>query len=102
MAVVIGRPPWFLDLVRKLYRGKQFALAADGLASRGSAFDSTLTRIKTLLALVAFMLVDIVPLPVTGGFGTYVVLTRPAWFLALVEKIYGGQAGVTGGTGIKE
>ena len=38
--------------------------------------------------MLALLLLDIAPVPVTGAIGLSVVLLRPPWFLELVEAIY--------------
>ncbi|MDD5036948.1 MAG: hypothetical protein PHE55_19655 [Methylococcaceae bacterium] len=49
-------------------------------------------RLKCFLCLLVLLVLDIAPVPVTGSIGLYVVITRPHWFKALVEKIYDGMA----------
>ena len=47
------------------------------------------TQERVLLA-VALVLVDLLlfALPITGFLAAYVLLARPPWFLAWVEKLY--------------
>lgn len=52
----------------------------------------TSTRIKCLIVLILFTLLGIGPMPITSVVGIYVVLTRPRWFKALVERIYLNQS----------
>lgn len=86
--IVIARPRWFVDLVRKLYRdlGGQ---AHRSLKPTNRAV-ATAARIKALLCLLALLVLDIAPVPVTSSIGIYVVIARPRWFKALVERIYCG------------
>jgi hypothetical protein len=46
------------------------------------------TRIKCLIVLLLLMVVDILPFPFIGAIGLYVILERPAWFLATVKRLY--------------
>ncbi len=46
-------------------------------------------RSKTLIALIAFGLVDVViPIPILCIILIYVVLQRPPWFTDLVQDVY--------------
>ncbi|HYE37674.1 hypothetical protein [Methylocaldum sp.] len=46
------------------------------------------TRAKCLITLIALMTLDILPLPVVGSIGLYVVIKRPRWFRDLVNRLY--------------
>ncbi|MGX2040551.1 hypothetical protein ACWJKU_10525 [Methylocaldum sp. MU1018] len=46
-------------------------------------------RMKCLIVLTVLMIVDILPIPIVGLIGLYVVLNRPRWFLGLVNRLYG-------------
>lgn len=88
--VVIARPRWFYLGVQNLYRdlGGQ---ARWPLGAPASCAASNLARIKALVWLLLLLLLDVAPVPVTGTIGLYVVIARPKWFKALVEKIYLGD-----------
>lgn len=47
-------------------------------------------RAKTLCLIwvVFFMLLEFLPFPVLGFVLLHVILSRPPWFLALVERLY--------------
>ncbi len=45
-------------------------------------------RIKVLIVLVLLTLLGLGPLPLTSVIGIYIVLFRPAWFKAVVLKVY--------------
>jgi predicted lysophospholipase L1 biosynthesis ABC-type transport system permease subunit len=87
--VVIARPRWFLEVVRKLYRNnaenQRFSSGQDGPGR-----NSTATRIKCFLSLIGLFILDIAPVPVTGTIGLYIVVMRPKWFYELAEELYGG------------
>ncbi len=85
--VVIARPRWFFELVQKLYRNAGDAISFKPLANCAAA---NIARIKSLVCLLMLLLLDIAPVPVTSSIGLYVVIARPKWFKALVEKIYCG------------
>ncbi len=89
--VVIARPRWFFNLVRRLYRNAgDEVIPFNPLASCAAA---NIARIKSLVCLLILLLLDIAPVPVTSAIGLYVVIARPKWFKALVEKIYCGVGG---------
>ena len=46
------------------------------------------TKAKCLTVLMLLMVLDILPLPIIGAIGLYVVLIRPPWFLATVKRLY--------------
>jgi hypothetical protein len=46
------------------------------------------TRAKCLATLLSLMVLDILPFPIVGAIGLYIVLTRPPWFLATVRQLY--------------
>lgn len=46
------------------------------------------TRTTCLIVLLLLMLVDILPFPVIGVLGLYIILERPPWFLATVKRLY--------------
>ncbi len=86
--VVIARPAWFLRVARNLY------LRSDSPAKSANATDysnSVYPRIKAFLSLIALLILDIAPVPVTGFIGLIVVISRPPWFKNLVEGIYAGR-----------
>ena len=45
-------------------------------------------RIKCFFVLLLLMILDTAPIPVVGIIAMYVLLTRPLWFKALVDRIY--------------
>ena len=45
-------------------------------------------RIKCILALLALMVIDILPVPVIATIGLYVVFFRPRWFIEVVDALY--------------
>jgi len=89
--IVLGRPRWFYQLTREIYRGtnpgeqamKPIKPAQPGSLALGSRF-------LTFLSLLLLLILDIAPVPVTGAIAIYVVLTRPEWFQHLVFNVYGG------------
>lgn len=88
MYVVITRPPWFLQMVRDIYRNTNAARNAK-TAETTAAVASAGTRIRCMLALAVLMIIDIAPIPVVGGIGLWIVGYRPQWFLRLTNRIYG-------------
>jgi len=48
-----------------------------------------MTRLFCLLALLALMVLEVGPVPISGLILLYVVLFRPLWFFRLVCAIYG-------------
>lgn len=87
--VVIARPRWFFELVRRLYRNA----GDDAIPFKPANWAAAnIARIKACLCLLALLVLDIAPVPVTSPIGIYVVIARPKWFKALVEKIYRGVA----------
>jgi hypothetical protein len=55
------------------------------------------TRAKCLITLFVLMILDILPLPIVGLIGLYVIIKRPQWFRDLVERLYeeGNKAAVS-------
>lgn len=78
--VLIARPLWFYAVVQNLYRGLNVPV------ERIQAVQPV--RLKCFLCLLALLVLDIAPVPVTGAIGLYVILTLPDWFYGLVERIY--------------
>lgn len=92
MSVVIWRPQWFYVVVHNLYRDQNDEETPHSLMARVHPVGASIVaRIKTFLCLLILLLLDIAPVPVTGAIGLYVVITRPKWFLFLVETIYGDR-----------
>ena len=83
--IVAARPAWFLDVVRSLY-GKPARLRAEPVFGTRPA---TAPRLKTAAVLLALLILDIAPVPVTGSIGLYVILARPGWFERLAHAVYG-------------
>ena len=48
-------------------------------------------RILCFFILLAIIILEIGPVPITGLILMWVVLFRPSWFYELVQKIYGMQ-----------
>jgi hypothetical protein len=46
------------------------------------------TRLKCFVVLLLLMVLDILPFPIIGLVGLYVILQRPPWFLEVVERLY--------------
>jgi len=46
------------------------------------------TRTKCLITLMGLMVLDILPLPIVGLIGLYVIIKRPQWFRDLVDRLY--------------
>jgi len=89
--VVLGRPPWFYQLTREIYRGTNPGVQAMKPARPARSGSLALgSRFLTFLGLLLLLILDIAPVPVTGVIAIYVVLTRPEWFQQLVFNIYGG------------
>lgn len=88
--VIAARPRWFLDTTRGLYRDK--ISRSEGAVRPLITPSSGAARVKTALALLLLLMLDIAPIPVTGMVGLYIVLARPMWFMDLVRKIYPSQA----------
>jgi hypothetical protein len=86
--VVIARPAWFLRVARNLYLRSDSSATAS--ANTTGYSNSGYPRIKAFLSLVALLILDIAPVPVTGFIGLIVVISRPPWFKNLVEGIYAG------------
>lgn len=89
--VVLQRPEWFDNVVKNVYRDKQ----VEDLPLRRQTSDvrrpATGVRIRCLLSLIVLMIVDILPVPVVGSIGLYVLLRRPLWFKDLVDRVYGNR-----------
>jgi hypothetical protein len=88
--VVITRPRWFYLGVQNLYRDLN-GQACRPLDVPANCATSNLARINALVWLLILLLLDVAPVPVTGTIGLYVVIARPKWFKAWVEKIYLGD-----------
>lgn len=93
MGVVVGRPRWFYAVVENLYRDPACGPTDCSPKQQAKGSGTTGIRIQCLLCLAVLLALDIAPVPVTGSIGLYVVIMRPPWFKALVEKIYGGVQG---------
>jgi hypothetical protein len=92
MHVVLTRPPWFFHTVRKLYadnRDTDTALRCE------NSLEADWVRVKAFLSLLFLLILDIAPVPVTGFVGLCVAAFRPAWFKALVERMYRGRVSET-------
>lgn len=90
MYVVVARPGWFHSVVVNLYRDS-VCEASDGALGQPEKDSGTMgIRLKCFLYLLLLLVLDVAPVPVTGSIGLYVVMLRPPWFQALVEKIYCG------------
>ncbi len=87
--VVIARPDWFLLVARNLYIRSDSPATQSANATDYS--NSVYPRIKAFLSLIALLILDIAPVPVTGFIGLIVVISRPPWFKNLVEGIYAGR-----------
>jgi hypothetical protein len=49
-------------------------------------------KMKTLIALIALSLVDmVIPIPILGIILIYVVVQKPAWFTELSQEIYANR-----------
>lgn len=81
--VVGRRPAWFIELVEAVYRGKRIRPSPMPCAA-------AYPRTRCAAGLVGLLILDIVPIPVVGSIGLYVVLARPAWFLRLARNLYAG------------
>ena len=90
MAFVVGRPHWFYLVVMNLYRDSNCEPTDCSPKHDDKGFDVTVVRIQCFLCLLVLLVLDIAPVPVTGSIGLYVVILRPPWFRALVEKMYCG------------
>ena len=87
--VVMVRPFWFIDGVVALYGGP-----VDSRPIHARTLPLALAaRIETGLILLVLLILDIAPVPVTGGIGLYVILARPAWFVRLAHAVYGFGSG---------
>ena len=54
---------------------------------------SSLSRLKSGLVLLLFMVFSVSPIPITSAIGLWVVIFRPQWFKHLVDSIYGDLDG---------
>ncbi len=81
--VIIFRPPGFKTLVENIYQPE---FSHDLVSSVES--DYRVTRVVSLLLFVLLSISDIGPLPTVSLICIYVVIFRPLWFKALIEKIY--------------
>lgn len=50
-----------------------------------------ITRMQCFGVLFILALLEIGPIPIAPFFGMYLVLWRPAWFLQLVDRLYGRE-----------
>lgn len=83
--VVMVRPFWFIDGVVALYGG-----SVDSKPNHARTLPLAFAaRIEAGLILLVLLILDIAPVPVTGGIGLYVILARPAWFVRLAHAVYG-------------
>lgn len=85
--VVLARPSWFQAVTTNLYRNLGSDPTADPPRSSGR-FTAAITRLKCIMCLLALLLLDIAPVPITGAIGLYVIAVRPVWFQQVVQKIY--------------
>ncbi|CAI8801543.1 hypothetical protein [Methylocaldum szegediense] len=46
------------------------------------------TRAKCLIVLIGLMILDILPIPIVGLIGLYVIIKRPRWFLEVTNRLY--------------
>jgi hypothetical protein len=82
---VMARPPWMLRVVRSLYQRQQ------QLIYPMPSIDPKATgriRIKAFLSFLILFIIDIAPYPVTPSIAIPIILIRPRWFFAWVERIY--------------
>ena len=49
-------------------------------------YEFIVTRIKSALVLIIFMLIPIIP--ITGTIGLFILIFRPIWFKKLVDNVY--------------
>ena len=54
---------------------------------------TTLIRIQCAIVLIVFMIISVGPIPITSTICLYVVIFRPRWFKALVDRVYSDKAG---------
>lgn len=80
--VVAFRPMGFLALTRKMYQNGKNSHRVN--ITEGAR----VARLKAFLILLVLFLLDVAPVPITGSIGLFVILTRPLWFLSLIEAIY--------------
>ena len=84
--IVVTRPLWFFTLVGNLYDNpSQFQISDSDNAGN----HSILVRIKCFFSLLALLILDIAPIPVTAMIAFPIVLGRPNWFKRVVLKVYG-------------
>jgi hypothetical protein len=86
MYSVLTRPRWLLEVVRRLYLNANRPMYPAPPLEPGN---SGRVRVLTFLCFLALFLIDIAPYPVTPSIAIPVILIRPRWFYALVERIYG-------------
>lgn len=85
MYVVWRRPEWFRVLIGRLYNHPKHA---DFITSA----QTRITRIKSFIALLTLLVIDIIPVPVTPALAFFIILAKPKWFYATVRRIYGLSA----------
>ena len=84
--IVAMRPLWFFALVGNVYDNPPRFQMSDSATAGNHAI---LARIKCFLSLLALLILDIAPIPVTAMIAFPIVLIRPKWFKCTVLKVYG-------------
>ncbi|MDD2738912.1 MAG: hypothetical protein PHR94_08250 [Methylomonas lenta] len=84
--IVIERPRWFFTLLGNLYE-RQPPLQDRVLPETKK--QTRRTRIKCCLSLLALLILDIAPIPVTALIAFPVILNRPLWFVRIAASVYG-------------
>lgn len=84
--IVIERPRWFFDLVGNLYERQP---PLQDRTAPAAEKQTRWTRIKCCLSLLALLILDIAPIPVTALIAFPVILNRPLWFVRIVASVYG-------------
>ena len=84
--VVLVRPAWFIRVARDLYLRPNDSVMNEKMLPGPSG--NFVIRGKAFISLIMLLILDIAPLPITGIIGLIVVLSRPVWFIELVQQIY--------------
>jgi len=84
--VVLVRPAWFIRVARDLYLRPNNSVMNEKMLPGPAG--NLLIRSKAFISLIMLLILDIAPVPITGIIGLTVVVSRPFWFIELVEQIY--------------
>ena len=84
------RPAWLPDAVNQLYSDPPMEAIDEQqhLAESDRQGTALKTRMRCTIALVALLIIDLDPFPITLPFALYIVRKRPIWFKNVITRLY--------------